>query len=185
MENTHERRQKLIGQFVGSMDQWTAIRRSKSPRTWTDLQLTMPQLRTLMFLSQGSKRMSEISTYLDRGMPSATSMIDRLVSKSFVERVEDPNDRRVVACQLTTSGRDMVEQFNRMDHMRSEAIANGLTVDELEIVAPAMEVLVRAIARMRRQDQAQQPVEDQPEQQPIILDDQGIRERIAVEAAGS
>ncbi len=139
----------------------------------------MPQLRTLTFLSQGAKRMSDISAYLGRGMPSATSMIDRLVSKSHVERVEDPNDRRVVACQLTSGGREMVEQFHRMCHMRSEAIANGLTVEELEVVAPAMEVLVRAIARMRRQEPAPQAADDEKGnghgEAPLILDDQGLQ----------
>ena len=67
----------------------------------------MPQVRTHDSCSAtGPKRMGDISTYLGRGMPSATSMIDRLVSKGLVERMADASDRRVVACRLTALGEE-------------------------------------------------------------------------------
>ena len=60
-----------------------------------------------MFLlhRQGPTRMGVLSEHLGRGLPSVTSMMDRLVKKGLVERVLDPSDRRVVACQLTDEGK--------------------------------------------------------------------------------
>ena len=144
MENPRE---KLALRFVEAMDRMRAGMRSRSPVTWIEPELTMPQARTLFFLSQGPRRMGDISAYLDRGMPSATSMIDRLLKKGLVERVEDPLDRRVVVCRLSAQGEQVLEKFAQIGHMRTEALAVALTVEELAVVVPAIEVLCAAISR--------------------------------------
>ena len=130
------------------MERMSARARSRPPKQWTDLELTMPQAKTLFFLGQGPKRMSELADYLGRGMSSATSMIDRLVSKGLVERAGDATDRRAVACKLTPVGVDAVERFWRIGRQRIESIAGVLTVDELRLVVPAMQVLVEAMERL-------------------------------------
>ena len=73
---------------------------------WHGLEMTIPQIKTVVLLEHmGPLRMGNISNYLG-GAPSATTAIlDRLVEREMVERVSDPNDRRVVLCQLTAQGR--------------------------------------------------------------------------------
>ena len=101
--------------------------------------------------------MSQLSSYLGSGMPSATSMIDRLVKKGLVERVEDASDRRVVSCRLTSAGHEVVEQFLRMGRTRNEALAGLLTLEELRTVVPALEILSNAAARRSRAGQPEHP----------------------------
>ena len=144
---TENAREALATRFVEAMDRMRAGMRSRSPVTWVEPELTMPQARTLFFLGQGPKRMGDISAYLDRGMPSATSMIDRLVKKGLVERVEDPVDRRVVVCRLNALGEEVLEKFAQIGHMRLEALASALTMEELETVVPAIEILCDAASR--------------------------------------
>ena len=72
--------------------------------------------------------------------------------KGRVERIEDASDRRVVACELTPAGREDVDRFLRIGHMRIEAIANALTLEELEAVVPVMEILSDAIDRQDEAD---------------------------------
>jgi DNA-binding MarR family transcriptional regulator len=91
--------------------------------------------------------MGELSEQLGRGLPSVTSMVDRLVKKSLVERVQDPSDRRVVACRLTEQGTDAVERFWQVSRDRRLGLADGLTAEELETVVPALETLTQALAR--------------------------------------
>ena len=91
--------------------------------------------------------MTSLSEFLGRGMSSATSMTDRLVKKGLVERLEDVSDRRVVECRLTSQGREAVEVFWRVRRMRREEIAGLLTLSELELVVPALEVLTEAMSR--------------------------------------
>ena len=145
-------RTELVERFVELMGRMSGPMRSRAPLEWSELELTMPQARTLFFLNNGPARMSDLSAYLGSGMPSATSMIDRLVKKGLVERIQDASDRRVVACQLTAEGREVAERFWRMGRMRREEMAGSLTLEELEVVVPAIEVLVNAI---RRRDEGQ------------------------------
>lgn len=140
-------RQDLASDLVEHMGRMMARMGSRAPVPWSGLDLTMPQVRTLSLLSDGPKRMSDISGYLGSGMPAATSMIDRLVKKRLVRRIEDASDRRVVSCLLTAAGVEVVERFWRVSRQRFEAIAGLLTTEEMEVVVPAMKVLADAIHR--------------------------------------
>ena len=128
---------------------------------WQGLELTMPQARTMFLLHrQGPTRMGVLSEQLGRGLPSATSMVDRLVRKGLVERVQDPSDRRVVACRLTDQGTTAVERFWQISRERRLALVDALTDEELETVVPALEILTRTAAtrEMERRDAVSQKV---------------------------
>jgi DNA-binding MarR family transcriptional regulator len=120
---------------------------SSPPKEWSNLDLTMPQMRTMVLLAQGSRRMSELAEALNIGLSSATSMIDRLVNKGLVERIPDSHDRRLVLCQLTRHGRDEMERVWRIERQRITALAHALTEEELETVLHAMKILAAALER--------------------------------------
>ena len=152
-------RSELVERLVELMGRMSGRLRSRPPAEWPELELTMPQAKALFSLSEGPARMSSLSEFLGRGMSSATSMIDRLVKKGLVERLEDASDRRVVECRLTSQGREAVEAFWRIRRMRREEIAGLLTLGELELVVPAIEVLTEAMARQGRAPVAEQGTE--------------------------
>ena len=108
----------------------------------------MPQVRALLSLNEGPKRMSDLSTYLASSMPAATKMVDRLIAKGLAERTEHSSDRRVVACRLTAEGQELVDRFWRLGRMRIEALADVLDLNELEVVVRAMVILAEAASRL-------------------------------------
>ena len=57
--------------------------------------------------SQTPPAMGELSTHLGIPLSSVTRMVDGLVRAKFAERVDDPNDRRIVRLRMTARG----EQF--------------------------------------------------------------------------
>ena len=141
-------RQQLSERLVELMERMSFHMRPRSLGGWQDLELTMPQARTMFLLNrQGPTRMGVLSEHLGRGLPSVTGMVDRLVNKGLVERVEDPSDRRVVACRLTDEGKRAVERFWQVSRERRLALADALTLDELEAVVPALDIFIRAAAR--------------------------------------
>ena len=91
--------------------------------------------------------MGNIAGLLSTSMSSATSMIDRLVDKDLVERAADASDRRVVTCQLTPRGREEMDRFLRITQHRLTRLAGRLTVEELQTVVDAMEILSSAAQR--------------------------------------
>ena len=114
---------------------------------WSEIELTIPQLRTLVLLRSEDQRMTQISDYLGTSLPSATSMIERLFDKGLVERMADENDRRVVTCRLTTQGIGEVERFWQLEKMSMIRLADQLDADELGTVVKAMELLLQAARR--------------------------------------
>ena len=140
-------REELSERLVELMERMSFQMRPHTLAGWQGLELTMPQARTMFLLHrQGPTRMGVLSEHLGRGLPSATSMVDRLVKKSLVERVQDPSDRRVVACRLTDEGSRVVERFWRISRERRLALADALSVEQLELVVPALDILTRAAA---------------------------------------
>jgi DNA-binding MarR family transcriptional regulator len=141
-------KQQLTERFVQLMELVRQeVMRSASLEEWSDLELTMPQCRALALLPQGPQRMGNIAAYLGSSLSSATSMIDRLVDKGLVERLSDPDDRRVVLCQLTVRGQEEIERFWRIGRLGIARLTEHLTTDELEKVVQAIELLYQATQR--------------------------------------
>jgi MarR family transcriptional regulator, organic hydroperoxide resistance regulator len=79
---------------------------------WLDLQLTVPQLRTLFIIAHGeSSSVTQIAQHLGIGEPTASHLIDRLVHAGLVERTEDPEDRRRARIRLASAGEDIIEKL--------------------------------------------------------------------------
>ena len=140
-------REELVERLIKYMARIQSHLRARPASVWAGLDLTMPQAKTLFYLADGHRRMSSIAGRLGVEMPSATSMIDRLVVKGLVERGRDPADRRAVVCSLTPAGRDEVEKFWSLRAARTESLAAVLSTEDLEIVVPAMRIMADAVRR--------------------------------------
>ena len=140
-------REELVEKLVEHMERMQSHMRVRLAPVWSGLDLTMPQAKTLFFLADEPRRMRGIAGRLGVEMPSATSMIDRLVNKGLVERRQDQVDRRAVVCSLTPAGRDAVEKVWSVRVARTEALAAVLSTEELEIVVPAMQIMADAVRR--------------------------------------
>jgi DNA-binding MarR family transcriptional regulator len=137
----HEQLVSQLSQLVNDFDR--SLRRSM-PVDWPDVDLTLPQIKTLSSLMDGPERMSDIAAQGGSSLSAATAMIDRLVEKALVSRSHDAHDRRVVVCELTELGRETLQRLwsFRQDSLRS--LAQRMSDEELRVVVDAMEIMVRA-----------------------------------------
>ena len=110
--------------------------------------LTLPQIRILYMLATGPARITDISKANGMALANASSMVERLARKDLVERVSDPNDRRVAPVCLTTKGREAVEGVTRSENAAVDRIAGVLSDGELEVVARSLEILNQAAKRL-------------------------------------
>jgi DNA-binding MarR family transcriptional regulator len=138
-------KQQLTEQFVNLVERLNQRMHCGPPDEWEGLDLTIPQFKALALLqSRGPQRMGGLSASLGTTLSATTSTVDRLVDKGMVERLPDPEDRRVVICRLTPQGREAYEKFWRIGRMHLEELARRLDDSELETVVQAMELLCRA-----------------------------------------
>lgn len=147
MGNTVMGSEELIERFSHAAERISMQMRSASDQSWPDIELTMPQLRTLVLLYRGPQRMGEIAAALGISLPATTNMIVRLEGKGLVERVHDQGDRRVVLCHLTPEGCGQSEALWNVHRQRIAAIADILTTGEMTQVVEAMELLSAALGR--------------------------------------
>jgi DNA-binding MarR family transcriptional regulator len=79
---------------------------------WLDLQLTLPQLRTVFIIAHNeTSSVMQIAKHLGIGEPTASHLIDKLVQAGLVGRSEDPLDRRRAIVQLTPLGEELIEKL--------------------------------------------------------------------------
>jgi DNA-binding MarR family transcriptional regulator len=140
-------KRELVERLVSVADRMAAQTRTSAMREWSDVELTMPQLRALGFLAHAPRRMGDLAAFLGSSVSSTTSLVERLEGKGLAERTHDPVDRRVVKCHLTSPGRALMDRFWRMQRLHLESVADALTAAELAQVVEALELLSSALER--------------------------------------
>ena len=73
-----------------------------------ELDLTLPQYRTLGFLAEGEEASSRLAAKLAVSPPSVTAVVDGLVARKLVERRPVPDDRRRHQLLITAQGRKLL-----------------------------------------------------------------------------
>lgn len=119
--------------------------RRNFPTTVDAMDITMRQCRAIMVLAEAPASMSKLALAVGASLPSTTGLVDRLVQRGVVARREDANDRRLVICELTPQGREVIEAFMQADREVFTALFVGLTTLELGAVQQAVDILRRQI----------------------------------------
>jgi DNA-binding MarR family transcriptional regulator len=110
---------------------------------WAAQELTFGQMRLLFLLSKhGPSPMSHIAEWLGVGLPTASGTVERVERHGLVERRHRVDDRRVVECQLTVAGRELLEEIAGMQRDVLRRTLGVLTGDELRELARLISIVV-------------------------------------------
>lgn len=118
---------------------------------WLELDMSTPQLKTLLLISEEKEiRMRELARHLGGSFSNATVLVDRLVERGLVERLAEPQDRRVVLVRTTEKGESLIEQLITSWRAISAPLLETLPPEDLATVHDALRILLEA-ARKNRQ----------------------------------
>jgi DNA-binding MarR family transcriptional regulator len=107
--------------------------------------LTLSQFKILMLLSRhGSVPGGELASLLGVGPAALSGMIDRLVQQDLVNRAEDLHDRRVRRIGLSRKGAELIGSIFNAGEEKMRALLSRLSAEELDIVAQASLLMVKA-----------------------------------------
>lgn len=103
--------------------------------------------RILVLLSQSQEPlpMSKLSTELNVPMSTATRIVDSLVRTDMLERVNDPNDRRVVRVGISETGRELYETALAYNKKRISQLLRDFTAEEQEQLLYLMNKLFNSL----------------------------------------
>ena len=140
-------------QITQPLREWMDVFMHRSMQSWMQFAkstgLSMPQFSILMQLHhKGPCGMSEISERFDITAAAASQLTEKLVQGGYIERTEDPNDRRAKSIQLTPKGRELVatgmtERYRWMDELVSK-----LSAEDKPKVVEALKVLTEAAKQL-------------------------------------
>ena len=121
-------------------------------RAWLRVDLTMPQLKTLIYVNKNEGATSgQIATNLGVGLSTITGIVDRLAEQNLVSRREDPRDRRITRVVPTPTGAELIENLIAYRNEVLTAILSKLAPEQLETVEVAFQYLLEAIADVQRE----------------------------------
>ena len=140
-------------QFSKTLRAWMDIFMHRSMRGWSHFAkstgLSMPQFSILMQLHhKGSCGMSQVSERFDITAAAASQLVEKLVQAGYLERAEDPTDRRAKLLTLSTNGRELINQGTEERYRWMDDLTAYLSVAEREKVSEALTLLTTAVEKM-------------------------------------
>jgi DNA-binding MarR family transcriptional regulator len=121
------------------------------PGPWLELDMSTPQFKALLLISEEEGiRMRELARKMGGSFSNATVLVDRLVERGLVERLAEPQDRRVVLVRVSEEGRSLIDQLVTSWRTLSASLLENLDGEELAKVHEALSLLLKA-ARQNRE----------------------------------
>src|SRR5205085_11194303 len=121
-------------------------------QAWQTVDLTMPQLKALICVSQNNGATSgQIARKLGVGLSTITGIVDRLAEQNLVTRGEDAGDRRITRVRPTPRGRTLVDELLRYRNEAISAVLSELDAEQLQVVETAFTYLMQATEKAAKQ----------------------------------
>ncbi len=112
--------------------------------------LTMQQVRVLSHIAKDPGITGhELGERLGVSAPTASGLIDRLVEKGLVTRVDDTEDRRVRRLHPTELGLDVIRQMDSMFGRALGVVIQRLSLEELQLLLRGAQAMLDALERAR------------------------------------
>jgi DNA-binding MarR family transcriptional regulator len=110
--------------------------------------LSLAQYHLLEPLSSGPRTNRELAESAGISAPTATRMVDGLLQRGLVTRIDDPIDRRAVVISLTEEGRAALTRKQREYAVRRRQIAAALEPDEQRVATDLLRRLAAVIEEL-------------------------------------
>jgi DNA-binding MarR family transcriptional regulator len=106
------------------------------------LDVSVPQFRVLSFIRRNPQTsLTDLADYIGLTLPSISKMVDGLVERGWVSRVECAADRRKVTLTLTAAGETMLAASNARTQERLSRRLTELSNSERANITDALATL--------------------------------------------
>jgi DNA-binding MarR family transcriptional regulator len=125
------------------LELWHHLMRGSSQQMYAliaDLDVSITQMKTLHVLADGGSELSvkELSDRLGLSLPGASRIVDALMRRGWLERREDPDDRRMKRVRITDEGRKVLDRIEAARLAGLEDYAASLTPEQRTRLSSAL-----------------------------------------------
>lgn len=121
-------------------------------RFWDSRGLTMAQLRLMYTLiTDGEQAIGELAEKLSVRSPTVTGLTNRLIKQKLIERLSDPNDRRIVRIGLTKDGRRVLGEIEAASRAYLDRIFETMGEERVEELIRVLDGFTQAATAVQRE----------------------------------
>ena len=107
--------------------------------------VTSPQLRVLVFIAtHGPQNLGAVAADLDVHPSNATRTCDRLVTAGFLDRSDNPADRRYLLLSLSGTGRALVDHVMGRRRTAIASVMERMPAELRHSMGPALDAFAQA-----------------------------------------
>jgi MarR family transcriptional regulator, organic hydroperoxide resistance regulator len=127
------------------------FRHTLSTPEWSRLQLSMPRLKALFGIAcHGSLTIGGLARELGVSLPTASTLVEALVSGGYASRREDAVDRRRTLAELTPAGERLVTRLRAGSSKMLQQSLARLDEDDLDALVRGLRALTGSLTRQDR-----------------------------------
>jgi DNA-binding MarR family transcriptional regulator len=143
----------LIVQIIEAQQRLNRVIRERTLDSWVKLNLTIPQLKSLFYISRhGRVNPSGLASGIRVTPANVTGIVDRLVEQDLLTRSADPDDRRVSWLALTDKGKTLINELREGRAQEMRRTLDRLTEEELSSAAHGFELVAAAAEASKRKE---------------------------------
>jgi len=115
------------------------------PEPWLKLNLTIDQLKIMIILRKKQQvSFKELAEMLNINQSNITGIADRLEKQNLVQRIQNPNDRRMQFMVLTENGIETLKNLRDSILYVEKGILETMTLEGLSALSQGMNALYDA-----------------------------------------
>ncbi|MBM7653069.1 MarR family winged helix-turn-helix transcriptional regulator [Neobacillus cucumis] len=120
----------------------SGIIKQKGREMLSNYKITPPQFVALQWLFEdGDMTIGELSNKMYLACSTTTDLVDRMEKNLLVERVKDPNDRRVVRIHLLEEGKRIIDEVIKKRQGYLDEILKNFSMDEILLLQSCLSQL--------------------------------------------
>ena len=145
-------KKELIQKIIKLQRKVDRARRQYELDEWIGLNLTLPQLKSLFFIShEGTTNLSTLASALGVTPTNVTGIVDRLRKQGLVSRTENPEDRRMLLLRATNAGEELLHRLRERRQSYISGVLDRMSLEELDTLIQGFTSLVRAVEAQERE----------------------------------
>ncbi|WP_400242694.1 MarR family winged helix-turn-helix transcriptional regulator [Niallia sp. JL1B1071] len=111
----------------------SGIIKQKGREILSNYTMTPPQFVALQWLfEEGDMTIGELSNKMFLAFSTTTDLVDRMEKNQLVQRVKDPNDRRVVRIHMLEEGKRLIDEVIKKRQGYLQEVLNDYTTEDIE-----------------------------------------------------
>ncbi|MFD5827264.1 MarR family winged helix-turn-helix transcriptional regulator [Lentzea sp. NPDC060358] len=91
--------------------------------------------------SEQADTASDLAKHLGTDVAATWRIVERLVAKGFIEKIEDPEDARVKLLALTTEARKRFADWEAIVARTTQSIMTGLSTKDVAVLIKALQTI--------------------------------------------